>query len=809
MIAIRSVACILTAAAAIAFAGIPEARAAERPPARITHFETATDLAVDKAAAAPAFNKPSGPAATRLRFQAFGNRFDVELEPNYRLVTPLIARGQLAYEDVNIFTGALPSVPGSWARFTLDGERVTGVLSDGTTMFLVDVAENVQSLLPAAVPASAIVVFRAADVYFPIEAGSATSVAGIAGDDLVAHSVTVLRKGVANLPTRSISLGLLGDSEYASIESPELQAMTVANQADGIFTAQMDIHFRVERLDLFDASGDPFLGSSDAGVLLDRLVDFKATSAAHAPLGLVHLLTRRFLDDDIGGIALLGSVCGPTAGAGITVNLQGIPWLIMAHEIAHNFGAPHDGEPGACASTPQTFLMAPEYNDSEEFSPCSLQQMEQFLAQATCLTSVGPGELELAAEPLPPALYYNEPIRINYFVNSIGNDSVFDVSTRIEASPDFTLSLFYTEGIGVLCEFLVDPERGECRFGTMHGGGSAQFGAEIIPRTTGTAQLLLQSSGSNDTDPSNNDAVISVEIEPATYIFSRGDGVPDIGRGQTAVTTIKVENEGDFPSAATLRISTEQVHALATSAPFCQQPDSYTLLCDIETMAAREVRRFEIEFTPEQVEMELDDQLTLSIFLETTTVLHGSREPDFVLHFVTLWGSYKDIRSDFAVAPPNLTQGDGGEFTVAVINDGPDATIDTTLEIAVSAGDRIEEAAWEGGTCTRTDRRATCEIASMDAGERIEVPVRFTAIGSGTQTVTVMASGIGFDYDPDNNAVTASHALSGAQVPGESGGGGGAPLWLLLLVTAQSVWRAATVVTGGRRRTRTRAAHRA
>jgi hypothetical protein len=33
---------------------------------------------------------------------------------------------------------------------------------------------------------------------------------------------------------------------------------------------------------------------------------------------------------------------------------------IAAHELGHNFNAPHDGEAGACATTAQTFLMAPD-----------------------------------------------------------------------------------------------------------------------------------------------------------------------------------------------------------------------------------------------------------------------------------------------------------------------------------------------------------------------------------------------------------------------------------------------------------------
>lgn len=777
-------ACPVMIGAAFCFGPDAYSASADPRPPGITHFEVATGLAVDEPTAVTGSAKPGGPGPATLRFNAFGNRFELEVRPNYRLVAPLLARGQLAYDDVRVFTATLPSVPGSWGRFTLRGEQVTGVLWDGTTMYLVDTAANLQSLLPSPVPAGSIVVFKAADVHFPIDAGGSATSASISGEELIAHSVALMRKSelMQPLPTRRIGLGLLGDSSYAVIEAPGDQAMTDANQADGIFTSQMDIHFRVERLNMLDESSDPLLGSSDAGVLLERLVAFKKSSPEYGPLGLVHVLSRREMNDNIGGVAQLRSVCGPDQGAGITSVLHGISWLIMAHEIAHNFGAPHDGEAGACQAVPPTFLMAPEHNASEQFSQCSLQQMEQFLSQASCLTSVGAGELELAVQPLPPVLYHNEPFRITYFLNSVGGDSVFDVGTRIETDPDFELTLFYTEGFGVLCDFIVGPDSGECRFGTMHGGGSAQFGAELIPHTAGPVQFVLRSSALNDTDPGNNEAVITVEVQPATYIFSRGEDVPNVGRGQTAVTTIKVENLGDFPSAAGLEIWNDEGHQLTTAVPFCRQVDAFRLACDIDTMAPREVRRFELEVTPGPVSLGLDDQKTLSIWLETVTELHGSVAADRVRHFLTLWGSWKDMRTEFATAPPDVTVGESGEYVVAVTNDGPDATLATWLEVTHTPGVQIDEVLRDGGGCTWANREAACEITRMEAGERVEVTVRFSASAASTQRVVATASSMGFDFNRDNDSATAAQVVAPKQpLPGTAGGGGGAGDWLLLM----------------------------
>jgi len=755
-------------------------------PARITHFELAANLSVRSATQNAGKSKLLSAPSKVVAFEAFGNRFAVDLQPNYRLVAPLIARGELAYEDVSIFTGALPNVPDSWARFGIDGKRISGVLWDGSTMYLIETAANVRSLLAAPVDDRTVVVFKASDVHFPIDrvVQDGKVVEKIRGDELIAHTVSLAGQPI---PSRRMSLGLLGDSSYAESELAMVFAMTNANHADGIFTSQMNMHFRLEQLDMLEGATDPFVGT-DGEELLAQLMDYKESSPQYAPLGLTHLLTRRFLDDNLGGIALLESTCGPRAGVGLTSANHGIAWIIMAHEIAHNLGAPHDGEPGACAATPKTFLMSPEYNDSDRFSSCSLQEMERYLASASCLTPVGAGELEVAVEPLPEVVYYDEPIRFRYYVNSIGNDSVFEAETRIDAGTDFEIVRFYAEEYGVLCDFIVTPDYGECAFGNLHSGFSGSLGMEVIPRTTGRAELLVQADGLNDTDPSNNLATISVQVEPATKIFSRGHTFQDIRPGETTTTTIKVENEGDFPSAGTLRIDTDPANSLSSLATFCSQPTAGSLDCAIDTMASREIRYLDLEFTPGDLQLGLNDMKTEIIWLTTTTALAGSEPPDRVIHSVAVWGSYKDVRVELVSLSGNLSKGDTAQLVAAVVNDGPDPSPATHVYITVGPGERIDAAEGSDGACTWTATNAVCETPLLAVGERLEVTVDFAVLNSGNQKVTVSTSAGGFDYDRANDTVIGTYLVARAEEPGggsNNGGGGGAATWLAMLAALQ------------------------
>ena len=411
----------------------------------VRYSEPLVDLTVAAPQAAGAA-KPMAGSPTEVKFLALGREFDLALEPNARLEK---ATQQLhATGTVTALRGSIKGAPHSWVRLVLSPEGPAGLIFDGSTLYAIETRQDT-AVRDAK---SAVAIFRLADVYLApgtlsCSAIEPTATASQALQAMVGEFQTLAAQG-ARL---NLDIGAVADAEFAaSFADPSAALLTRFNNVDGIFSEQVGVQISVADITIFSAADQPFTTTNPSD-LLDELAEYRGATPAQDALGLTHLFTGRNLDGTTAGIAFVGSLCskksrldplGRSFGAGLSEGRRGAATdsLVAAHEIGHNFGAPHDAEAGsACESTPATFLMAPSINGSNQFSQCSLDQMQPEIASATCLQPIGAADVALAA--VAPNFTALAGVAFDYglTVTNLGVDPATNVGVELSADAGLTL----------------------------------------------------------------------------------------------------------------------------------------------------------------------------------------------------------------------------------------------------------------------------------------------------------------------------------------------------------------------------------
>ncbi|HEY8506911.1 MAG TPA: M12 family metallo-peptidase, partial [Steroidobacteraceae bacterium] len=398
-----------------------------------------------------------------------------------------------------------------------------GMFFDGNEIYGIEPAKDVAeaAVQPLAASGNAPVVFRLADVLVP-SAGEfcATEMTAEAGE---APTALDLYESVAaefssiqlhDHPSRRIRVAIVADTEFAhAFESRGISAeeaiVARMNIVDGIFSRQLGVKVELAHTTVFRDGPDPFT-QSKAVDLLDELRRYRRNSPTQRSMGLTHLMTGRDLNGETVGIAYMGSVCDTSNAASLSEGTRSTTAaaLIVAHEMGHNFNAPHDGESGACAAVPHSFIMAPRLNGSEQFSACSITQMQPTIARASCLTNFMPPDagLELTTHSMQREV--DSPFTVSFAVRAMGEEPSAAVTTTVTLPTGLELRAATisggacTSGAGTVV----------CEAGTLRPGEARAIDLDLSGSVTGSYAISVSVSSSNDSAPGNNSGAVTVAL---------------------------------------------------------------------------------------------------------------------------------------------------------------------------------------------------------------------------------------------------------------------------------------------------------
>jgi hypothetical protein len=388
------------------------------------------------AAANQAAGQPDA-GTVELSFHTLGRQFDLKLEPH----SPF-AQGATVHwvDDEGVvvepadggtyYRGRIEGDPGSWVRITMRGDALAGVMASGDEMYFLEPAAR----FFAAAEAEETLAYRLSDTDTEWIAGSCAArapssrlrhrhakakAARQALHQLLGEAATTL--GAANL--KQADFGMVGDYEYFSLHGAAAAAdiAEVVNSVDGIYQAEVGVTVQLLTTVIFTTPNDPFSSTTVPVNLLIEFGNWKSAndnnpSQAMWGADLAHIMTGRNLDGTVIGIAYVDTVCDSSAGVGVDQDFSSslsMMTLLLAHEMGHNFGAPHDNQSGACASTPGIYIMNPVLSDSlqQRFSPCSKSFIDPTVATSSCLSDAGPPE-PLTLNPLSAPITVGGPLTL-------------------------------------------------------------------------------------------------------------------------------------------------------------------------------------------------------------------------------------------------------------------------------------------------------------------------------------------------------------------------------------------------------------
>lgn len=530
--------------------------------------------------------QPGMAHARSMRFDAFGRHFSINLDVNRSLFDA--AQRERLDPRIEIYRGDIAGVPGSWVRLVMVENVPRGMLWDGTELWAIDVRTN---------PATGVenpFVYRLNDLQIPPGAltCSETGIAKNAGE-LAKVVLAEVRESAVQGPeaTSQIDVAVIGDYEFTSaqITDAAVELTTRMNNVDGIFSTQLGVQLNVNGLDTYSSNDDPFTDEPDAGLLLDELTDYRFATPAQYDNGLTHLFTGRTLEGSTAGIAYTGALCSRRYAAGLTqaTHTMAVDSLIAAHELGHNFGAPHDGTSGsACEDETGGYLMAPQINGSDEFSSCSITEMEDDVSAASCISAMPSTDIAIVAGQAPSTILLGDTASLTFDANSVGSEDASGVNVDVTIPAGMTL-----ESVSTTAGSCTDGGgTASCAIGAIASGSGVTVTLTAQASSMGDADFVASVTADADADGSNDQATISVSVEPAVDLIATAAATAQVLIDQSTTIRPGIENRSSIAATGvTLTVTPEAgitIDNASWSPGSCSIADN-VVTCDAASLAAQ------------------------------------------------------------------------------------------------------------------------------------------------------------------------------------------------------------------------------
>jgi reprolysin (M12B) family zinc metalloprotease/uncharacterized protein DUF11 len=694
------------------------------------------------------------------QFDAYGRRFALTLVDNERVTAKLSAQRKQQLQAYRMLRGSLDGAPGSWVRLTTFPGGVEGAIWDGHDLYTVTSYERIAPFLTAHIDAAPgqTVVYRLSDSRDILprdfcDLADATAMSK-ATNGLEQYQAVVrgLESGVYTPQlTKQIEISLIADSAFQAAETGDPTAAMLArlNIVEGIFSEQVGLLVLATDVRLMPANADPFTATKGSSLLEQVGAYRKATPEVRAR-GVAHLMTGKDLDGTTAGIAYVRTVCDVENGVSVSSRSYGstISALIMAHELGHNFGAEHDGEPGtACASVGGGFIMASSVSGYSTFSQCSIDRMLPVLASASCVTPAEYADVNVDAVSASVSGEGGSPFTLSFLAQSSGNVGAEDAALSVTLPENAAFSIDSASSTHGSCS--VSGNIAICALGSMPVDDTAQV--SVIARSNSAANFPVQArvTAANDRVTSNNNSVVNVSIRSgvdASVVLSASASEVTLGAPIEVYADVRSERSMAVRNAV-LSLNLNQAVTSASMPGGVCTANASSVSCSIADLPAGATRRLTVRATT---------RAAGSLFAAANISAVGDGDFSNNNASTTAWvQAERDVEITAAEASALLGVGAVYEVPYTVRSRGFLATGDVSLTISLpSKALAVDSIDAGGAVCTSSDAMIwSCALGNLAPGTSRVVRLRVHGTGPVTGDLIAVAVAADDGYSANNNAV--------------------------------------------------------
>jgi hypothetical protein len=704
--------------------------------------------------AEPVAIRSSGSSA---QFDAYGRRFDLSLADNERVLSNLPAQRKLQLRPYKLLRGTLDGQPGSWVRLTESAAGIEGAIWDGHDLYAVTsygrIADDLTA--PLAVSSAQTVIYRLSDArdllpqdFCALDSSPATR----KQDPLQQYRQMVGElQGVATSKvSRQIEISLIADSAFAASEGNDPTAAMLArlNIVEGIFSEQVGLLVLATDVRILTPQDDPFSGTKPAS-LLEQLGKYRAATPAVRARGLAHLMTGRNLDGTTAGIAYVGSACEAERGVSLSERSYGttVSAIVMAHELGHNFGAPHDGESGgACAKVAGGYIMSPTISGYASFSQCSLDIMRPVIQAASCVTAADFADLALATATGSVNAEGGVPFTLAYSASSVGTKPAEDALFTLVLPEGAGLSLDAVSAEGASCS--ISGLTATCEFGAIPAGEQRAISITARGLLAASVTARARVGAGNDSLGSNNARDVSIAIRSGIdAAVQLSADAAEVATGAPLAIHAQVRSQRALPVRnAVLSLNLDRAITSASMPGASCTVSNSSVLCNIPEIAPG---------ASLQLTASASTALAGPLLALATVTAAGDGDMSNNSAHAQAWvQADRDVELSAGPSMVELAVGGTYEIPYLVRTRGPQAVEDVVLWVTLPAGavalDSIDA---DGAPCTATDGVTwRCDLGTIAAGAARMVRVRALGLRAGSAEIRALAEAAADGYGPNNSA---------------------------------------------------------